>query len=128
MTNTLSFNTLFDDLLYTPSRLKFDDTYNYTHKSGLYESKVNDDGLLEITINAIGHDKKDIILDVTDSHIKVKSTKPENSSLFVKDLDLSFKVNEEFDGTTTKADFNNGLLTLSVDKKEERKAKRIKLS
>jgi len=97
MTNTLSFNTLFDDLLYTPSRLKFDDAYNYTHKSGLYESKVNEDGLLEITINAIGHDKKDIILDVTDTHIKVKSAKPENSSLFVKDLDLSFKVNEEFD-------------------------------
>ena len=128
MTNTLSFNTLFDDLLYTPSRLKFDDTYNYTYKGGLYESKVNEDGLLEITINAIGHDKKDIILDVTDTHIKVKSTKPENSSLFVKDLDLSFKVNEEFDGTTTKAEFNNGLLTLLVDKKEERKAKRIKLS
>jgi HSP20 family molecular chaperone IbpA len=129
MTNTLSFNTLFDDILYKPSRLKFEDTYNnYTHRNGLYESKVNDDGLLEITINATGHDKKDITIDVTDTHIKVTSIKPENSSLFVRGLDLSLKVGEEYDGTTTTAEFNNGLLTLSVDTKEERKSKRIKLS
>lgn len=128
MTNTLSFNTLFDDLVYTPSKLRFDDFTSYSYKGGLYESKINDDGLLEITINATGHDKKDIVLDVTDTNIKVKSSKPENTSVFVKDLDLSFKVGEEYDGTTTTATFNNGLLTLLVDKKEERKSKRIKLS
>lgn len=128
MTNTLSFNTLFDDLVYTPSKLRFDDFSSYSYKGGLYESKINDDGLLEITINATGHDKKDIILDVTDTNIKVKSSKPEHSSTFIKDLDLSFKVGEEYDGTTTNAEFSNGLLTLLVDKKEERKSKRIKLS
>ena len=128
MTNTLSIDTLLDDIFYTPSRLRFDNLNKNYYKSSLYESKVNDEGLLEINVSAVGHDKKDITLDVTDTHIQVKSTKPEGSSIFVNDLDLSFKLGEEFDGTTTKASFNNGLLTLTVDKKEERKAKRIKLS
>lgn len=128
MANSLTtWNSLLDDFFYQPSNLRFNYDY-YSKVSGLYEAKVTDEGVLQISINALGHDKKNIILDVTETHIKVKSEKPENSSTFVQDLNLSYKVGEEFDGTTTKATFDNGLLILTVDKKEERKAKRIKLS
>jgi HSP20 family molecular chaperone IbpA len=128
MTNITSFDALLDDILYTPSRLRFDNLNKYYYKNAVYESRINKDGLLEINVNAVGHDKSNINLDVTDTHIHVSSIKPEGSSAFVNDLDFSFKLGEEYDGTTTKAAFNNGLLTLTVDKKEERKAKRIKLS
>lgn len=129
MANSLTtWNSLLDDFFYQPSNLRFNfDTY-YSKVPGLYEAKVTDEGVLQISINALGHDKKNIVLDVTETHIKVKSEKPENASTFVRDLNLSYKVGEEFDGTTTKATFDNGLLILTVDKKEERKAKRIKLS
>jgi HSP20 family molecular chaperone IbpA len=75
----------------------------------------------------IGHNPKDITVDVTEEEITVKSTKGENTSSFVKEIDLVLTVGADYDGTKTTAKFDNGLLTLLIDKKNTVKAKSLKI-
>lgn len=93
-----------------------------------YESKILEDGKQELTLSVLGHNPKDIKLEVTDDLITIKSEKPENSSSLVNNIDVSFTLGKDYDGTKTEAKFSNGLLILTIDKKNERKAKSIKIS
>ena len=82
----------------------------------------------QVTINTTGHNPKDIKVDVTDTEIKITSKKGENTSRFVSDIDLTLTVGKDYDGTKTEAKFENGLLTLLIDKKEDKKTKSLKIS
>ena len=96
--------------------------------SSEYDVKKLEDGKQELTISVLGHNPKDIKLEVTEDNITIKSTKPENSSSLVNDIDLSFSLSKDYDGTKTEAKFSNGLLVLTIDKKNERKSKIVKIS
>ena len=93
-----------------------------------FDAEILEDGKQQVTINTIGHNPKDITVDVTEEEIKIKSKKGEGSSRFVKDIDLTLTVGTDYDGTKTTASFDNGLLTLLVDKKVNKKAKSLKIS
>ena len=92
-----------------------------------FEGTILEDGSQQVTINTIGHKPKDIIVDVTEEEITVKSTKGENTSSFVKEIDLVLTVGTDYDGTKTTAKFDNGILTLIIDKKINKKAKSLKI-
>ena len=93
-----------------------------------FEAETLEDGKQKVTVNTIGHNPKDITVDVTEEEIKIKSKKGENTSRFVKDIDLTLTVGTDYDGTKTTASFDNGLLTLLVDKKVNKKAKTLKIT
>jgi len=93
-----------------------------------FEAETLEDGKQKVTVNTIGHNPKDITVDVTEEEIKIKSKKGEDTSSFVKDIDLSLTVGTDYDGTKTTASFDNGLLTLLIDKKVNKKAKTLKIS
>ncbi len=93
-----------------------------------FEATTLEDGKQQVTINTIGHNPKDITVDVTDEEITIKSTKGESTSRFVEDIDLTLTVGTDYDGTKTTAKFDNGLLTLLIDKKINKKAKTLKIS
>lgn len=93
-----------------------------------FEATTLEDGKQQVTINTIGHNPKDITVDVTDEEITIKSTKGESTSRFVKDIDLTLTVGTDYDGTKTTAKFDNGLLTLLIDKKVNKKAKSLKIA
>ena len=125
------------ELLYTTNKLKnrilcftqlnenfvdnfFKDIYTTKPTDRLnsqFEATILEDGSQQVTINTIGHNPKDITVDVTEEEITVKSTKGENTSSFVKEIDLVLTVGADYDGTKTTAKFDNGLLTLLIDKK-----------
>jgi HSP20 family molecular chaperone IbpA len=113
------FNGLTRDEFFTPNKV-----YNYTG----FESEVLEDGKQKVTINTIGHNPKNISVDVTEEEITIKSKKEEGTSRFVKDIDLTLTVGKDYDGTKTEAKFDNGLLTLLIDKKINKKAKTLKIS
>ena len=92
-----------------------------------FEATTLEDGKQQVTINTIGHNPKDITVDVTEEEITIKSTKGESTSRFVKDIDLVLTVGTDYDGTKTTAKFDNGLLTLLIDKKINKKAKSLKI-
>ena len=93
-----------------------------------FEATTLEDGKQQVTINTIGHNPKDITVDVTEEEITIKSKKGENTSSFVKEIDLVLTVGTDYDGTKTTAKFDNGLLTLHIDKKINKKAKSLKIS
>ena len=93
-----------------------------------FEAETLEDGKQKVTVNTIGHNPKDITVDVTEEEITIKSKKGENTSSFVRDIDLTLTVGTDYDGTKTTASFDNGLLTLLIDKKVNKKAKSLKIS
>ena len=93
-----------------------------------FDAEILEDGKQQVTINTIGHNPKDITVDVTEEEITIKSKKGEDTSSFVRDIDLTLTVGTDYDGTKTTAKFDNGLLTLLIDKKINKKAKTLKIS
>jgi len=93
-----------------------------------FEATILEDGKQQVIVNTIGHNPKDITVDVTEEEITIKSKKGESTSSFVKEIDLVLTVGTDYDGTKTTAKFDNGLLTLLIDKKVNKKAKSLKIS
>lgn len=98
-------------------------TYNTSFSN--YDVKQLEDGRQQLTLSVLGHEPKNISVDVTDDKLTIKSKKEEGSSHLVEDIDLTFSVGKDYDGTKTEAKFSNGLLILTIDKKEERKSKKV---
>ena len=117
--------TTFDRLLNDLTREPFTTP---TRAYGTFEVEVLEDGKQKVTINTAGHNPKDIKVDVTEEEITIKAKKGDGTSRFVKDIDLTLTVGTDYDGTKSDATFANGLLTIIVDKKNERKAKSLKIS
>jgi len=117
--------TTFDKLINDLTREPFTTP---TRTYGVFEAEVLEDGKQKVTINTAGHNPKDIKVDVTEDEITIKAKKEEGTSRFVKDIDLTLTVGTDYDGTKSEAKFENGLLTLLIDKKNERKSKTLKIS
>jgi HSP20 family molecular chaperone IbpA len=92
-----------------------------------YAVKQLEDGKQQLSLSVLGHNPKDIKLEATEDKITIKAKKEEGVSDLVKDVDLAFTIGKDYDGTKVDAKFTNGLLVLTIDKKEERKAKSISI-
>ena len=121
-----TFNDLIDDVFNEPIFRR--SRKSYTNAYGNFDATVLENGKQQVTINTTGHNPKDIKVDVTDTEIKITSKKGENTSRFVSDIDLTLTVGKDYDGTKTEAKFKNGLLTLLIEKKEDKKTKSLKIS
>jgi len=119
--------TTFDKLIDELTKDSFN-TPTRNSKFNSVEVETLEDGKQRITINTIGHNPKNITLEATEDEITIKATKEKGTSSFVKDVDLTLTVGTDYDGTKTDAKFENGLLTLLIDKKNERKSKTLKIS
>ena len=93
-----------------------------------FDVDLQEDGKQKVTIPVTGHNPKNIKVTTTDELISVKSKVDSETSRFVKDIDLELSVGKDYDGNKTEAKFENGLLTLLIDKKVDQKAKEIKIS
>ena len=121
-----TFNDLFDDVFNEPIFRR--SRKSYTNAFGNFDATVLENGKQQVIVNTTGHNPKDIKVDVTDTEIKITSKKGEITSRFVSDIDLTLTVGKDYDGTKTEAKFENGLLTLLIDKKEDKKTKSLKIS
>ncbi len=121
-----TFNDLFDDVFNEPIFRR--SRKSYTNAFGNFDATVLENGKQQVIVNTTGHNPKDIKVDVTDTEIKITSKKGENTSRFVSDIDLTLTVGKDYDGTKTEAKFENGLLTLLIDKKADKKSKSLKIS
>lgn len=125
------FNLKMKNMIYTIDNL-FDDVFDkgfkplqINHQQGNY-SITTEDGKQKLLINVVGHNPKDVELNVTDDLITIKA-ETENVNAVVGNVNLRFKVGKDYDGTTANASIENGLLTILLDKKEDKKSKKIKI-
>jgi len=119
---TYAFNTLFDELL-NERPVVFRDVY---HNQGHYSINTTEDGRKELLINVAGHNPKDVEVNVTENEIHVNA-KAEKVNSVISNVNLKFTVGKDYDGTTSNASIENGVLTILLDKKEERKSKKLKI-
>jgi HSP20 family molecular chaperone IbpA len=86
---------------------------------------------LELAYSVIGHDPKNVEVSLTQDTIYIKAKKNQEdkspANQFVKNVDESINLSKEYDGTTAFAEIKNGILTISIDKKEEQKPKKINI-
>lgn len=102
--------------------------YSKKHLSDFeYSVKALEDGKQELTLSVLGHNPKNIKLEATEDKISIKANKNEGDSDLIKNIDATFSVGKDYDGTKVDAKFINGLLILTIDKKEERKSKSISI-
>ncbi len=118
-TNIKNLFDLFDEPNWQTTTYKFSGTD--------YVANQLEDGKQELSLSVLGHNPKDIKLEATEDRITIKAKKEEGASDLVKDIDLAFTIGKDYDGTKVEAKFTNGLLILTIDKKEERKAKSISI-
>lgn len=89
------------------------------------------DDRLDLALSVIGHDPKNVEVNLTEGQINIKATKDkENKDVanqFVFDIDETLNLSKEFDGLTAKAEIKNGILTISVEKKEAQKPKKLSI-
>jgi HSP20 family protein len=125
------FNLKMKNMIYTIDNL-FDDVFDkgfkplqINHQQGNY-SITTEDGKQKLLINVVGHNPKGVELNVTDDLITIKA-ETENVNAVVGNVNLRFKVGKDYDGTSAEASIENGLLTILLEKKEERKSKKVKI-
>lgn len=117
----LTFDRLFDEV--------FDSNFKpmqVNHQQGNYSINTTKDGKQNIVVSVVGHNPKDVEVDVTEDLITVKA-ETEKVNAVVGNVNLRFKVGKDYDGTSAEASIENGLLTILLDKKEERKSKKVKI-
>jgi HSP20 family molecular chaperone IbpA len=120
-----SYKANLDDLF-----LDWDNLFTHAKQNVFsdYTTKELEDGKIELSVNVLGHNPKNILLEVTEDKITIKSNKPEGESDLIKNIDFSFKLGKDYDGTKSEAKFNNGVLSITIDKKDERKAKKLSIN
>ena len=101
-------------------------TFNTTFNQGNYSITTKKDGKQELLVSVVGHNPKDVNVDVTEDIITVNA-ETEDVNAVVRNVNLRFKVGKDYDGTSASASIENGVLTILLDKKEERKAKKVKI-
>ena len=123
--NTTSYKANLDDLF-----LDWDNLFTHAKQNVFSDYTTNEleDGKVEVVVNVLGHDPKKINLEATEDRITIKSTTPDGASALIKDIYFSFKLGKDYDGTKSEAKFNNGVLSITIDKKDERKAKKLSIT
>jgi HSP20 family molecular chaperone IbpA len=123
--STTSYKANLNDLF-----LDWDNLFSHAKQNVFsdYTTKELEDGKIELSVNVLGHNPKNILLEVTEDKITIKSNKIEGESDLIKDIDFSFKLGKDYDGTKSEAQFNNGVLSIIIDKKDERKAKKLSIN
>ena len=125
------FNLKIKNMIYTIDNI-FDDVFEkgfkplqINHQKGQYYI-TNEDNKQKLLINVVGHNPKNVELDVTEDVITIKA-EAEKVNAVVGDVNLRFKIGKDYDGASAEASIENGLLTILLDKKEERKSKKVKI-
>jgi HSP20 family molecular chaperone IbpA len=120
-----TIDNLFNEL--SPLRNeKFNWDSTPPNNQGNYSITTLEDGKQELIVSVVGHNPKNVDVDVTEGIITIKAI-AEKVNAVVGDVNLQFKVGNDFDGTTSEASIENGVLRIVMDKKEERKSKKVKI-
>ena len=83
-----------------------------------------------IALSVLGHDPKDIEINCFEDKIEIKAKKltedKENPfNQLISDIDERVQVGKNFDGRKAKAEIKNGILVITIERKEESKPKKL---
>jgi HSP20 family protein len=83
-----------------------------------------------LALSVIGHDPKDIEINCFEDKIEIKAKKTQEDkenpfNQLISDIEERITVGKNFDGKTAKAEIKNGILLITIERKEESKPKKL---
>jgi HSP20 family protein len=105
-------------------------TKTTTYVPNKFAVDVNEDSAV-MALTVLGHDPKDIEINCYEDKIEVKAKKLQDDNSpynqLISDIDEKINVGKHYDGRNAKAEIKNGILTITLDKKEDSKPKKLTL-
>jgi HSP20 family protein len=85
-----------------------------------------------LALSVLGHDPKDIEINCFEDKIEIKAKKTQEDkehpfNQLVSDIEERINVGKNFDGRKAKAEIKNGILLITIERKEESKPKKLTL-
>ena len=85
-----------------------------------------------IALSVLGHDPKDIEINCFEDKIEIKAKKTQEDkehtfNKLIYDIEERIQVGKSFDGKKAKAEIKNGILLITIERKEESKPKKLTL-
>lgn len=83
-----------------------------------------------IALSVLGHDPKDIEINCFEDKIEIKAKKTQEDkenpfNQLISDIEERVTVGKNFDGRKAKAEIKNGILLITIERKEESKPKKL---
>ena len=83
-----------------------------------------------LALSVIGHDPKDIEINCFEDKIEIKAQKTQEDkenpfNQLISDIEERVTVGKNFDGRKAKAEIKNGILLITIERKEESKPKKL---
>ena len=85
-----------------------------------------------MALSVLGHDPKNIEINCYEDKIEVKAKKVQDDkenpfNQLISDVDERITIGKNYDGRQAKAEIKNGILIITLEKKEESKPKKLTL-
>ncbi len=83
-----------------------------------------------LALSVIGHDPKNIEINCFEDKIEIKAKKTQEDkenpfNQLISDIEERITVGKNFDGRKAKAEIKNGILLITIERKEESKPKKL---
>ena len=83
-----------------------------------------------LALSVLGHDPKDIEINCFEDKIEIKAKKTQEDkenpfNQLISDIEERVQVGKNFDGRKAKAEIKNGILSITIERKEESKPKKL---
>lgn len=104
---------------------------NYVKNNQHFSYRPNDNNELEIAYSVLGFGKDDVSVEVLENKLKIKAKKSEEDSILnniVSDIDETILIHKDYDLEKANCKVVNGVLSVSIPKKKESLAKKLKIN
>lgn len=106
-------------------------TKTTTYVPSKFAVDIKDD-TATMALSVLGHDPKNIEINCYEDKIEIKAKKSQEDkenpfNQLVSDIEERITIGKNYDGRQAKAEIKNGILTITLEKKEESKPKKLTL-
>lgn len=123
----IDYNKLFEDF-YSDSFGTRKVSKTTTYSPSKFAVEIKDD-VATMALSVIGHDPKNVEIGCFVDKIEVKSKKQSDTESpfdqLTSNIDETITLGKDLDGTKSKAEIKNGILMITVEKKDESKPKKL---
>jgi HSP20 family protein len=100
-----------------------------TYVPNKFAVDIKDDAAT-LALSVLGHDPKDIEINCFEDKIEIKAKKTQEDrenpfNQLISDIEERIQVGKNFDGKKSKAEIKNGILLITIERKEESKPKKL---
>jgi len=104
-------------------------TKTTTYVPNKFAVDIKDD-TATMALSVLGHDPKNIEINCYEDKIEIKAKKSQEDkenpfNQLVSDIEERITIGKNYDGRQAKAEIKNGILTITLEKKEESKPKKL---